>query len=427
MLNQENIMTLRPTLAFKTGLLDRSLVLPLAFALALLAAAWMPGARAAESPAPLVHDASVPAASPPGELAQDAPRGSDAPATKVLDVASLGEIDQLIEQLADDRLVFVGETHDRYEDHLNQLAIIRGLHERGNAVAIGMEFFQQPFQDKLDAYVAGELSEAELLRETEYFERWRFDYRLYRPILRYAREYGLPLIALNLPREITDKVGDGGIGALSPEEAEQIPSEIDHEIPGYREHLEAIFAMHPKSDGASFEQFLEVQLLWDEGMAERAARWLEAHPGSQLIVLAGSGHVEYGRGIPSRVQRRLELPMSIVMNGQQRALDPKMADFLLYPESVSLPKTGLMGVMLDTESEGQGVGVQGFAQQSGAREAGVKEGDRIIGIGETPISSYADIRIALMDSEPGQQLPIEVLRAPLVGGVEQLRFDVRLQ
>jgi S1-C subfamily serine protease len=115
------------------------------------------------------------------------------------------------------------------------------------------------------------------------------------------------------------------------------------------------------------------------------------------------------------------------MNGQQRPLDPKMADFLLYPESVNLPKTGLMGVMLDTESEGQGVGVQGFAQQSGAREAGVKEGDRIIGIGETPISSYADIRIALMDSEPGQQLPIEVLRAPLVGGVEQLRFDVRLQ
>lgn len=421
-------MTMRPTLAFTTGLLDRRRALPPTFALALLAAAWTPGACAAEPPAPpAAHDASASVASSPGQVAQDVVSGTDDPATRVLDVASLSEIDQLIEQLADDRLVFIGETHDRYEDHLNQLAIIRGLHERGNAVAIGMEFFQQPFQDRLDAYVAGVLSEAELLRETEYFERWRFDYRLYRPILRYAREHGLPLIALNLPREITDKVGDGGIASLSPEEAAQIPRDIDREAPGYRAHLEAIFAMHPKADDASFEHFLEVQLLWDEGMAERASRWLEEHPDSQLIVLAGSGHIEYGRGIPSRVQRRLDLPMSIVMNGQQRPLDPKMADFLLYPETVSLPKTGLMGVMLDTESEGEGVGVQGFAQQSGAREAGVKEGDRIIEIGDMPISSYADIRIALMDSEPGQQVAVGILREPLVGNAEQLRFDVTLR
>jgi len=347
--------------------------------------------------------------------------------TKVLDVTSLGGLEGLIEQLADDRVVFVGESHDRYEDHLNQLEIIRGLHARGNPVAIGMEFFQQPFQDKLDAYVAGDLSEEALLRETEYFERWRFDYRLYRPILRYAREHGIPLIALNLPREITDKVGDGGIASLSPEEAAQIPSQIDRDAPDYRAHLQRVFEMHPKAEDAAFEHFLEVQLLWDEGMAERAVRWLQANPESQLILLAGAGHVEYGRGIPARVKRRLDVPMSIVMSGQQRPFDPGMADFLLYPQAVELPKTGLMGVMLDTDSEGQGVAVQGFAQQSGARDAGVKAGDRIIGIGETAIDSYADIRIALMDSRPGQQLPITVLRDPLVGAAERLNFDLTLQ
>ncbi|WP_462321627.1 ChaN family lipoprotein [Halochromatium sp.] len=349
------------------------------------------------------------------------------PKTRVLDVSSLGGMDGLIEALADDRVVFIGESHDRYEDHLSQLAIIQGLHERGNPVAIGMEFFQQPFQDKLDAYVAGKLSEESLLRETEYFERWRFDYRLYRPILRFAREQGIPLIALNLPREITDQVGDGGIASLGPEDAAQIPSEIDRGSAEYRAHLQQVFAMHPKPEDASFEHFLEVQLLWDEGMAERAARWLRANPQSQLIVLAGAGHVEYGRGIPSRVKRRLDVPMSIVMNGQQRPLDPEMADFLLYPQPVELPKTGLMGVMLDTESDGQGVAIQSFAQRSGARDAGVKEGDRIIEIGETKVDSYADIRIALMDSRPGQQMPIAVLRDPLVGGAEQLSFDVTLQ
>ncbi len=412
-------MTPRSTPAFLSRPLNRLRVNRLWALIPSLLLALLAGVFVLEAPA--AGSADAPAASEsPDPVAPD-------PVTRVLDVASLGELDGLIDQLADDRIVFVGETHDRYEDHLNQLAIIRGLHQRGKPVAIGMEFFQQPFQDQLDAYVAGDLSEVELLRETQYFERWRFDYRLYRPILNYAREHGLPLIALNLPREITDKVGDGGIASLSPEEAALIPQEIERDAPDYRAHLEAIFAMHPKSEDAAFEHFLEVQLLWDEGMAERAARWLQENPDSQLIVLAGSGHLEYGRGIPARLQRRLDVPMSIVINGQQRPLDPEIADFLLYPQPVSLPDTGLMGVVLDTESEGDGVAIQGFAQQSGAREAGVKEGDRIIEIGDTPVGSYADIRIALMDSRPGQQMPIAVLREQLVGAAEQLSFDVTLE
>jgi uncharacterized iron-regulated protein len=349
------------------------------------------------------------------------------PQTKVLNVSQLDGMDALIDALVEHRVIFIGESHDRYEDHLNQLAIIRGLHERGQAVAIGMEFFQQPFQAQLDAYSAGELSEADFLRQTEYFDRWRFDYRLYRPILRYAREQGLPLIALNLPREITEKVGDGGIASLSEDEKKQIPAEIDRDDPGYRAHIEQVFAMHPKDDEASLEHFLEVQLLWDEGMAERAAHWLETNPDRTLIVLAGSGHVEYGRGIPSRLKRRLDVPMAIVMSGQQRPVDPDLADYLLYPRPVKLPKTGLMGVMLDTETAGQGVGVQGFAQQSGARDAGVETGDRIVAIGDVPVDSYADIRIALIDSRPGQRLPVEVLREPLVGDPKRLQFEVSLQ
>ena len=38
------------------------------------------------------------------------------------------------------------------------------------------------------------IEEEYLLRETEYFERWRFDYRLYRPIFRFARQQELWLV-----------------------------------------------------------------------------------------------------------------------------------------------------------------------------------------------------------------------------------------
>lgn len=346
--------------------------------------------------------------------------------TAVIDVAAVADIETLLERLADKRVVFVGESHDRYEDHLNQLAIIAGLQAQGKDLAIGMEFFQQPFQPHLDAFVAGELDEADFLRQTEYFERWRFDYRLYRPILRFARDNRIPIVALNLEKEITDQVGDGGIASLSADQSGRIPADIDRDDEDYRNHVKAVFDMHPKGDDAVFEHFLEVQLLWDEGMAARAARYLEANPGKTLVVLAGAGHVEYGRGIPARVQRRLPVPSATVINGTLRPFDPELADFILFPRQVELPATGLLGVMLDTESEGEGIGVQGFAETSGAKTAGVEEGDRIVRVGDTVIDSYADIRIALMDSLPGQKLPVEILRKPLLGGPERMTFEVEL-
>ncbi len=346
--------------------------------------------------------------------------------TTVVDLSALTGLDVLVPKLADRRVVFVGEAHDRYEDHLNQLAIIRGLHERGADLAIGMEMFQQPFQPVLDAYVAGEIDEDEMLRRTDYFERWRFDYRLYRPILRFAREHGIPVVALNLEREITTKVGQGGLEALTETELTRIPAEMDRDSADYRERVKAVFEFHPKEEGKDFENFLLVQLLWDEGMAERAANYLKENPSKKMVILAGSGHLEYGQGIPKRLFRRLPQEGVVILSGAQRDLDPKVADFLLFPRRVELPATGRLGVMLDTEKEGAGVAVQGFGDNSGAAAAGMKEGDRIVRVGGRDIAVYADIRFALINSRPGQKLPVEVERARLVGGPERLTLEVEL-
>ena len=199
---------------------------------------------------------------------------------KVLDPQSVSGLETIIASLASKRVVFIGETHDRFDHHLNQLEIIHRLHEIHPDMAIGMEYFQQPFQDYLDQYIAGELSEKQLLRATEYYDRWRFDYRLYRPILRYARERRIPIVALNLPREITSKVAHSGLTSLTAEEREHIPAEIDRSDSDYRQRLQQIHKRHPELD---FEHFLEAQLLWDEGMAERAADYLRDHPGGYRI------------------------------------------------------------------------------------------------------------------------------------------------
>lgn len=349
----------------------------------------------------------------------------DEAANTVVDLASLMNLAGLVEKVADKQVVFVGESHDQYQHHLNQLAIIKGLHAHHPDLAIGLEFFFQPYQQVLDHYIAGDIDENELLRETEYFDRWRFDYRLYRPIFRYAREQGIPLVALNLERELTEKVGKEGLENLSTAERARLPAEMDRDNADYRARIKAVYDQHPHMPGRDFEHFLDVQLVWDEGMAERAAEWLRANPKGNMVILAGIGHLVYRQGIPDRLLRRVPVGGAVILNVNQTAeLSPSMADYLIVAGESALAPAGKLGVFLDLGDIRPRV--SGFDEESGAAKAGVKSGDRLLAIDGARISSYADIRIALMDKAVGETVMLEVERDNIFLGTTQETFTVKL-
>ncbi|MEO0867237.1 MAG: ChaN family lipoprotein, partial [Cyanobacteria bacterium J06642_11] len=112
----------------------------------------------------------------------------------------------ILDELIKADVIYLGETHNDPEDHAAQLEIITAMHESRGDIAIGLEMFQRPFQAVLDQYIAGDLTEAELIEQSEYETRWGFDWELYAPIIRYAQSNQIPLLALNTPREITKKV-----------------------------------------------------------------------------------------------------------------------------------------------------------------------------------------------------------------------------
>lgn len=334
--------------------------------------------------------------------------GGAAPYTIVMpEHAAEKKLPELLKELATKRVVYVGETHSRYGHHLLQLAVIRGLHAQGVDLAIGMEAFQKPFQRWLDAWVAGEISEAELLEKTQWYERWRFDYRLYRPILQFARERRIPVIALNIPRELTDKVSEQGIQGLAPEDRSQLPEEIDRSDEAYRERLHKVFSRHEGKEEAQFERFLDVQYSWDEGMAQSIADYLARHPEKRMVVLAGSGHLAWGSGIPSRVARRIGGEYAIVLPAE-KGVKPGMADYLVATEQKRLSPRPLIGVMIDTS--GDGILVTGVTPDSGAMKAGLRKGDRLLAIEGQAVNSYTQLRMALMGRRPGDRIRVRLQR-----------------
>jgi uncharacterized iron-regulated protein len=347
--------------------------------------------------------------------------------TPAIRLSNTPTMKQIIPELVHNRVIYVGETHTRYDHHLMQLEIIRQLHALYPQLAIGMEFFQQPFQQYLDAYIRGELDEREMLRRTEYYERWRYDYRLYAPILRYAREHGIPLIALNLPVEITQKVGRDGMESLSDKEQAQLPDEIDRSDNNYTQRLKEIYNHHPEGQAPNFEQFLTSQLLWDEGMAQRIVDYLNANPHRRMVVLAGSGHLAYGSGIPNRVARRLPVDSSLIINNWEGALDPTVADILLLPEEQVLPKAGKLGASLDEDKEKGIVKLEACLTDSPCANTGLKKGDQILSIDGAVITSMADLRVMMWDKLPGDEITLSIRRKHWFAPAEELSYQITLQ
>jgi uncharacterized iron-regulated protein len=235
---------------------------------------------------------------------------------RIVDARSGEEVsfEAMIDDLSDARVVYVGESHDQPEHHAVQHAIARAL-TAGDAASwsLGMEMFQRPFQSALDAWTAGSIDPATLLTETEWRERWSFDFELYRPLLELARDRSMRVVALNARRELTRAIARHGVDMLPEELAAELP-ELDLEVARHHALVEEALGEHADSMGPErLARMYQAQVTWDETMATTVSEVLEGTPGTRMIVLAGVLHVWGGLGIPDRAARRGAAPYRTVL------------------------------------------------------------------------------------------------------------------
>ena len=281
-----------------------------------------------------------------------------------------------------------------------------------------MEMFQKPFQPALDDYIAGKIDERTFLKRSEYFKHWDIDYHLYKPILDFARAQRLPVIALNLPREIVNQIAASGLNSLPQEARREISPDLDFSDQEYRGKLKEIFAAHPEPQGKNFEFFYQAQILWDETMAESVDRFLKNHPDYRMVVLTGAGHLRHGSGIPKRAFRRNGLDYAIVLSDGE--VESGIADFVVFPEPSKAPTAPKLGVSLDMRD--QRLRITSFGKESAAEKAGLKVDDLVISLDGERVSVIEDIRIALFYKQSGDTIKVKAQR-----GNEELEFEVKLR
>lgn len=207
----------------------------------------------------------------------------------------------MIDDLADSRVVYVGEVHTEAAHHEIQLQIIRSLTARKSKTMVGMEMFDFTYQPVLDRWSAGDLAREAFLEETHWRVNWGFDFGLYESILDYVRSEHLPLIGLNVPFYLPPRVRVGGLQNLQQRHKALLPSQIDTSVESHREHIKSVFERHHFFKETNFENFYQAQCLWEDAMAESIARNLG--DGSMIVVI-GNGHIVFKFGVPDRAYRR---------------------------------------------------------------------------------------------------------------------------
>jgi uncharacterized iron-regulated protein len=346
-----------------------------------------------------------------------------------IETSSAQTFDAIIKKLLPYQVIYIGEGHTNHEDHQLQLEIARALYEHDPRLAIGMEMFTRPTQAVLDRYLAGELDEKSFLKESHYFKTWRFDYRLYRDIINFARHNNLPVIALNLEKNLVNQVFKaGGPNSLDDEERSLLPPDRKLDEPGYRERIETAYMMHAgQEQKGNFSGFLQAQALWDETMAEAIVEYLKAHPDERMMIIAGRGHVDKINAIPPRVARRLPVAQAVVVNSGGTPAETETADFIFFSPPSSLSPFPLLGVMLDDTEGAEGLLVTALSPEGQAIGAGIKEKDIILAIDSQPVNDMEDVKIEMLYKEKNGSVMVRVRRPTLFFNDRELDIEIPLK
>ncbi len=344
---------------------------------------------------------------------------------------------QMLDAVTDARIVYVGETHDNLASKRLGITLLMGLAARyPGRVALGMEMLTPEQQPALDRWVAGELSEKDLLEQTRWYDVWRMDFDYYKELFLLCRDKGIPIIGLNASRAQVQAVASGDFSELNEEQRARIPK-LDMSDPYQQALTKAVFGGHNHGSGDR-ERFLRIQTLWDEAMAANVVRYLSSPQGNgrHMLVIAGGHHVGYGFGIPRRVFR--QLPLSYVLVGNEdiqlpegkrhRVMDVELPqipmpayDYLLYTRYETLKKRKVrLGVLLK-EDDGMVV-IQAVSPASPAAAAGLQKGDRLRAVDGEPVTKGFDLIYVIKQKQPGDTVRLVIERDG-----ESLQIEARFE
>jgi uncharacterized iron-regulated protein len=200
-------------------------------------------------------------------------------------------------------VLFLGENHDDALAHKAELALFMQVFTafgKDRPVVLSLEMFERDEQTVLDEYLKGIIPEKQFLACARPWDNYMTDYR---PMVEFAREHGIPVMAANAPRRyvsVVAKQGRGVLDGLSAQGKSWIaPLPYPAASAAYAAKFNAL--MGGAHGGGMGGNLLDSQVLWDATMADSIVQALKARPGALVVQVNGRFHSEGKLGTAEQV------------------------------------------------------------------------------------------------------------------------------
>ena len=226
--------------------------------------------------------------------------------------------------LTDYDVVFFGELHSHPGVHLAQMQLFEAMYNLNPKLSLSLEQFERDTQTYVDDYLQGKIGEKHLIRKTRAWDNYPTSYR---PLVEFAKQNQLPVVAANAPKSTVVCVGRIGLefmDNLTPQDRLFIAKDIDISDGAYRKRFMS-FITNNASHGSTSdnkmsdmmkkmsERSYAAQVVRDDTMAESIALHLQQNPGRQVLHLNGSFHSSNFLGAVERLASRMpKLKIAVV-------------------------------------------------------------------------------------------------------------------
>lgn len=214
----------------------------------------------------------------------------------------LTTIDKIVADCNHADVLFFGEEHNDSAGHYLEAEIFKTMHHiYGDKIALSLEMFETDGQLALNEYLSGFMDENRFSKDVRLWN----NYKDYRPMIEYAKQNSIPVIAANPPRRYVSMVTKRGmrsLDSLSKEAKKFLPPLPYDTLSGrYREKFMDIMKGSP---GSMSQNIYYSQSLWDAGMSYSIHRFLKKNKGKKVFHCVGRFHSDEKLGTVAQLQKR---------------------------------------------------------------------------------------------------------------------------
>ncbi len=344
----------------------------------------------------------------------------------------------IIDQNPDTDVFIIGEAHDNFQCHTFQRDFIDALFKKYPKIIVGFEFFRREDNEILEQFRIGQISEADFIKNTGWYQRGSQNYGFTRLVMDTLVKYRVKTIGLNVPRSILRTVSRKGFSQLSPDEKKLFPT-LNIPNPEHEYFIKSIFGTFAAQVPAWFDNIYTAQKCWDVVMAESLRQTLaqKEYKGFKGVIIAGSNHVAFQLGIPFRYRKadpkiKITTIIPILIPEEKKAdvsrdeepnpmmkmmaasLKPAaifsrgIADYVFAAYQPLQPHFPAVGFSVE-EKEGKLI-ITAVSKNSLAEQNGFRIGDQVTAIDGTAITNLEQLRLLIAQKNWDESISFGVIK-----------------